>query len=181
MTTISYGNHQVDVTERPQWRPIQRCPFRSLRGLTPDKTWFDLQPMNPDTMWETHVLQPAGHTLPPAPLAAQEFLNCGARHAYVVEAWDGPNGVMRADLHGATADEPIHGLIDQFMAANDARLGGFPDVVAFWDDSRITLQELKLRGKDHIKPNQHTAADRLRECLGDRLDLSILVWGQGWP
>ena len=99
--------------------------------------------MNPDTMWETHVLQPAGHTLPPALLAAQEFLNCGARHAYVVEAWDGPNGVMRADLHGATADEPIHGLIDQFMAANEARLGGFPDVVAFWDDRRITLQELK--------------------------------------
>ena len=84
-------------------------------------------------------------------LAAQEFLNCGARHAYVVEAWDGPNGVMRADLHGATADEPIHRLIDQFMAANDSRLGGFPDVVAFWDDGQITLQELKLRGKDHIK------------------------------
>ena len=181
MTTIAYGNHHVEVTERPQWRPIQRCPFKSLRGLTPDTTWFDLKPMKPDSMWETHVLQPSGHALPPGVLAAQEFLNCGARHAYVVEAWDGPNGVMRADLHGANVDEPIHGLIQQFLAVSEGRLGGFPDVVAFWDDGRITLQELKLCGKDHIKSNQHATADRLRECLGDRLDLRILVWGQGWP
>ncbi len=177
MTTIAYGNQQVDVILRPQWQPIQRCPFKSLRSLTPDTSWFDLQPMNPDSMWETHVLQPSGHTIPPGLLAAQEFLNAGARHAYVVEAWDGPNGVMRADLHGANADEPIHGLIQQFLAVSEGRLGGFPDVVAFWDDGRITMQEVKLQGRNLLKGNQHAAADRLRGLLGNRLDLSILMWG----
>ena len=50
---------------------------------------------------------------------------------------------MRADWHGAGSDEPIHDLIDEFMAASDGRIGGFQDVVAFWDDGRISLQELE--------------------------------------
>ena len=77
------------------------------------------------------------------------------------------------------SDEPIHGLIDQFMAASDGRLGGFPDVVAFWDDGRINLQELKLSGKDALSAKQHKAVDRLRWLLGARAHLSVLKWGQG--
>ena len=64
------------------------------------------------------------------------------------------------------------------MASNNGLIGGFPDVVAFWDDGRISLQELKLSGKDALKPNQHDAADRLRDLLGTNADLSVLVWGQ---
>ena len=65
------------------------------------------------------------------------------------------------------------------MAASDGRIGGFPDVVAFWDDGRISLQELKLSRKDALSAKQHDAADRLRGLLGARADLSILEWGQG--
>ena len=86
---------------------------------------------------------------------------------------------MRADWYGAGSDEPIHGLIDQFMAASDGLIGGFPDVVAFWDDGRISLQEVKLSGKDELKANQYAAADRLRVLLGSRADLSVLHWGLG--
>ena len=64
------------------------------------------------------------------------------------------------------------------MAANEGRLGGFPDVVAFWDDGRVSLQELKLHRKDQLKAKQHAAADCLRSLLGDRLDLRVLEWGQ---
>ena len=133
MATIAYGSQDVPVVERPQWQPVFRCPYRRLRELTPTTTWFDLNPPSPDTLWETHVAQPSGTAMHPGVLAAQELINTGARHAYVVEAWDRRNGVMRADLHGASAVEPIHGLIDRFMKANEGRLGGFPDVVAFWD------------------------------------------------
>ena len=118
----------------------------------------------------------AGAPIPPAALAAQED---NSRWAYVVEAWEGRRGVMRADWYGAGSDEPIHGLIEQFMAASDGRIGGFPDVVAFWDDGRISLQELKLSGKDALKPKQHEAADRLRVLLGSRAELSVLEWGKG--
>ena len=97
----------------------------------------------------------------------------------VVEGFEGRQGVMRADWYGAGSDEPIHGLIDQFMAASDGRIGGFPDVVAFWDDGRISLQELKLSGKDALSSKQHQAADRLRDLLGTRAQLSVLEWGQG--
>ena len=178
MTTIAYGSQDVPVVERPQWQPVFRCPYRRLRELTPTTTWFDLNPPSPDKLWETHVAQPTGTAMHPGVLAAQELINTGARHAYVVEAWDGRNGVMRADLHGASADEPIHGLIDRFMKANEGRLGGFPDVVAFWDDGRVSLQELKLHRKDQLKAKQHAAADCLRSLLGDRLDLKVLEWGQ---
>ena len=89
--------------------------------------------------------------------------------------------MMRADWHGAGSDEPIHLLITHFMAASEGRIGGFPDVVAFWDDGRISLQELKLSGKDALKPKQHQAADRLQGLLGARAELSVLEWGQGDP
>ena len=129
------------------------------------------------------MAQALGAPIPPAALAAQAWINAGARSAFVVEAWEGGNGgkpgVMRADWHGAGNDEPIHGLIAQFMAASDGRIGGFPDVVAFWDDGRISLQELKLSKKDALSSKQHHAADRLRDLLGARAELSVLEWGQG--
>ena len=52
-------------------------------------------------------------------------------------------------------------------------------VEAFRDDGRISLQEVKLSGKDELKANQHAAADRLRVLLGSRADLSVLHWGLG--
>ena len=52
-------------------------------------------------------------------------------------------------------------------------------VEAFRDDGRISLQELKLSGKDELKANHHTAADRLRVLLGSRADLSVMYWGLG--
>ena len=88
-------------------------------------------------------------------------------------------GAGRADWHGTSSDEPIHGLIVQFMAVSEGRIGGFPDVVAFWDDGRISLQEMKLSGKDALKLKQHQAADRLRKLLGAKAELSVLEWGQG--
>ena len=127
------------------------------------------------------MAQELGAPVPPAALAAQEWINAGARSAYVVEAWEGRRGVMRADWYGAGSDEPIHGLIDQFMAASEGRIGGFPDVVAFWDDGRISLQVLKLSGKDALKPKQHQAADRLRDLLGARAQLSDLEWTMDKP
>ena len=125
------------------------------------------------------MAQELGAPIPPAALAAQEWINAGARSAYVVEAWEGRRGVMRVDWYGANGDEPIHGLIEQFMAASDGRIGGFPDVVAFWDDGRISLQELKQSGKDSLSAKQHQAADRLRGLLGATAELSVLEWGQG--
>ena len=178
MTTIAYGNQSVPLHQRPHWRPVPYSRWRRLKGLTPTSRWFDLPPASAN-QWETHVAQGLGPPIPPAALAAQEWINAGARSAYVVEAFEGRQGVMRADWYGAGSDEPIHGLIDQFMAASDGRLGGFPDVVAFWDDGRISLQELKLSGKDALKPKQHAAADRLRELFGARAELSVLEWGQG--
>ena len=65
------------------------------------------------------------------------------------------------------------------MEASDGRIGGFPDVVAFWDDDRISLQELKLSGQDVLSAKQHQAADRLRVLLGSKAELSVLEWGQG--
>lgn len=177
MPTITYGSQDIPLIERPEWQPVTRCPYRNLRELTPTTTWFDLTPVNPETVWETHVAQPSGVALPPSLLAAQEWMNAGARRSYVVEAWDGPEAVMRADLHGPHPSEPIHELINQFIAMNGGLIGGFPDVVGFWDNGRISLQELKHNRKDHLKPNQHAAADRLRALLGDRLDLSVMVWG----
>ena len=97
----------------------------------------------------------------------------------MVEAWEGRQGVMRADWYGAGSDEPIHELIDQFMAAHEGRIGGFPDVVAFWDNGQINLQELKPSGKDALSAKQHQAADRLRVLLGAKAELSVLEWGQG--
>ena len=179
MTSIAYGNQSVPLHQRPHWRPVPRCPYRRLKDLTPSSRWFDLPPANAETLWETHVAQALGAPIPPAALAAQAWINAGARSAYVVEAWDGPQGVMRADWYGAGSDEPIHGLIAHFMAASEGRIGGFPDVVAFWDDGQISLQELKLSGKDALSTKQHQAADRLRDLLGARAQLSVLEWGQG--
>ena len=48
-------------------------------------------------------------------------------------------------LQWAWCDEPIHKLIDQSMAAGDGGIRGLPDVVAFWDDGLISLQQLKRR------------------------------------
>ena len=178
IATIAYGNQTVPLQQRPHWRPVTHCPYRRLRELTPTNRWFDLPAANPETLWETHVAHEMGAPIPPDVLAAQEWINAGARSAYVVEVWEGCQGVMRTDWHGASSDEPIHGLIEQFMAASDGRIGGFPDVVAFWDDGRLSLQELKLSGKDALSAKQHGAADRLRALLGARAQLSVLEWGQ---
>ncbi len=87
-------------------------------------------------------------------MADQEWIHAGGLSAYVVEAWEGGNngrpGVMRAVGYGAGRDEPIQGLIDQFIAASDGQ---------------INLQELKLSGRDALSANQHQAADRLRELF----------------
>ena len=131
---MTYGSQEVPLVERPHWQPVFRCPYRRLRELTPTTTWFDLNPPNPDTLWETHAAQPSGTAIHPGVLAAQELINTGARHAYVVEAWDGRNGVMRADLHGASADEPIHGLIDQSWRPMKAGL----EVFRMWWPSGMT-------------------------------------------
>ena len=135
-TTIAYGNQTVPLQQRPHWRPVRGCAWRRLKGLTPTTRWFDLATSSKE-QYETHVAQELGAPIPPAGLAAQEWVNAGARSAYVVEAFEGGNrgrpGVMRADWYGAGSDEPIHGLIDQFMAASDGLIGGFLDVVAFWD------------------------------------------------
>jgi len=178
IATIAYGNQSVPLHQRPNWRPVPRSRWRRLKGLTPTTRWFELPPASAK-QWETHVAQELGAPIPPTALAAQEWINAGARSAYVVEAFEGRQAVMRADWYGAGSDEPIHGLIDQFMAASDGLIGGFPDVVAFWEDGRISLQEIKLSGGDDIKANQHAAADRLRALLGPRAELSVLKWGQG--
>ena len=86
---------------------------------------------------------------------------------------------MRADGYGAGSDAPIRSLIEQYMVASDGRIGGFLDVMTFRDDGRISLQELKLSGKDELKATHHTAADRLRVLLGSRADLCVLHWGLG--
>ena len=178
MATMTYGSQTVQIIERPDWQPISKCPCRRINQLTPDKTWFDLKPELSE--YETHVMQPSGVPVPPGLLAAQELINAGARHAYVVEAYYKHKAVMRADLHGASADEPIHELIKRFRAANEGRIGGFPDVAGFWDDGRVSLQELKLHRKDQLSAKQHAAADCLRSLLGDHLDLKVLEWGQDW-
>ncbi len=150
ITTIAYGNQTLPLQQRSHWRPVPRCPYRRLKELTPTSRWFDLPAANAETLWETHVAQELGAPIPPAALAAQEWINAGARSAYVVEAWEGRQGMMRADWYGAGRDEPIHGLIEQFIAASDGQ---------------INLQELKLSGRDALSANQHQAADRLRELF----------------
>ena len=126
IATIAYGNQSVPLQQRPQWRPLPRCPYRRLKELTPTSLLFDLLAANPETLWETHVAQELGKPVPPAALAAQEWINAGARSAYVVETWEGRRGVMRADWYGAGSDEPIRGLIDQFMAATKGRPSTWP-------------------------------------------------------
>ena len=134
INSIAYGNQAVPLQQRPHWRPVRGCAWRRLKGLTPTTRWFELAAASKE-QYETHVAQELGPPIPPAVLAAQEWINAGALSAYVVEAFAAGNrgrpGVMRADWYRAGSDEPIHGLLDQFMAASDGLMGGFPDVVAF--------------------------------------------------
>ena len=60
MTSITYGNQNVPLHQRPHWRPVPRCPYLRLKDLTPTSRWFDLSHANAETLWETHVAQALG-------------------------------------------------------------------------------------------------------------------------
>ena len=83
---------------------------------------------------------------------------------------------MRADWYGPS-DEPIHGLIEQFGGKRRPDRG-FPDVVAFWDDGHVSLQELKLSGKDALEPN-NTRPRIACGSVGSRAELSVLSGEEG--
>ena len=109
-----------------------------------------------------------------------EWINAGARLAYVVEAFEGRHGVMRAliGMEPPAMNRSMALLINSWPQAM-AGLRGFSDVVAFWDDGRISLQELKLSGKDALRQTQPTRRRSLADAVGPRAELSVLEWGKG--
>jgi hypothetical protein len=77
---------------------------------------------------------------------------------------------------------PIEGLwgivLNDLIAANGGRIGGFPDVIGQRNDGTVVLCELKARAsKDRLQTNQHDFANAAVSALGERVELMVVVWG----
>lgn len=175
---MQLGSLEVEAELRPHWEPSFGCPNRYFHNLAPGASWWDLPEADPAKASQTFVVQRDTAPIPPDVLAARELLAAGACTAYAIDLWGGSACLMDADMRGVAPTADIRVLLQLFHQANGQSLGGFPDVAAFWADGTITLRELKLHNKDRLGEKQHRAADVLRQLIGPKLDLRVLVWGQ---
>jgi len=171
--TIRYGDIEVPLHRRP-WKAGPRTPYRKTYALKPGQHWLDAG--ETPKQWEHYVLLDDGSQVPVGGLIAREFIADGAESAYFVELW---HGVVFVD-HDLMCVEPPSKAVE-FLATMKAALGGLrglPDVMAFFPDGRLCLQEAKNVGsKDKIQPSQHRFANVARSIFGDRVSFGVTEWG----
>lgn len=173
--TIAWGNEIARLEFRPAWQGISR-PWRHLARLRPDQSWFDLPEPDIAAQSQVYVAQASTPPIPPEAMAAMDLMAAGASEAFAIENWLGI-GVMNHELIGARREHRIWELIEAYKTASGKAMGGgFPDVIAFWPDQRVSACEVKIRGKDRLNRNQIDAVTQLRSLLGDRLELRIFEW-----
>jgi hypothetical protein len=177
---MRFGNEEVEELLRPGWEPERKCLCRNFSKLKDGETWNECPYVGPNT-WQTFVIEQGNPPLPAEIFVARELKEAGASLAYVVEAYWSPPGVMDHAMYGTKATDSINVLLRLYKQANKGSYGGFPDVIAFWDNGIISAREVKLFKGDSIKENQHNAANTLREMIGSKLDLKVVTWGHDFP
>jgi hypothetical protein len=163
------------VEFRPDWVGV-KSPWRRLAALKAGEDWFDLPEPAMKSQSQIDVRQIATPPIPPEAVAARELLARGATESFAIENWLGL-GVMSHELKGVARENRLWRLIEDYKwISGTPRGGGFPDVVAFWPDGRVSVCEVKVRGGDRLNSNQLNGVWAFRELLGDRLDLRVFEW-----
>lgn len=172
---VSWGDETAQLIFRASWKGV-RSPWRHLARLNAGDSWFSLPEPDPSAQSQIYVVQPSGDPIPPEAMAAKELIAIGADEAFVIENWLGI-GVMDHQLIGTSRDHRIWTLIEDYKRlSRKSGGGGFPDVVGFWPNQKVSFCEVKIRGEDRLNRNQIEAVRHLRTLLGHRLDLRIFEW-----
>lgn len=171
----SWAQETARVEFRPDWVGVH-SPWRHLAALKAGENWFDLPEPEMQSQSQIDVRQVATPPIHPAAMAARELLALGATEPIAIENWLWL-GVMSHELKGVARQHRIWRLTeDDTRISGKLRSGGFPDVVAFWPDGRVSVCEVKVRWGDRLNSNQLNGVWALRELLGDRLDLRVFEW-----
>ena len=190
---VRFGSGSVPVY-RGDWEPapeaLCRQSYWKTYELKPGQSWFDLPMATGGKQVEAYAMDELGRAVPVGAMVAGDLKSSGATDVAFVALWTG--GVVLVDENlvcivraqarspsrpqiGSPAGNALWQIVNK-VEKTPQGLRGFPDVLALFPGGRIIFREIKRRRKDRIRPNQHEAADRLREVFGSRARLAIVEW-----
>lgn len=200
-TTVMFGGLPVPMYRRRWKTTSQKLPYRKTYDLKPGQHWKDVGETT--KQWEYYVLlndkapksdaidipivypqdrQLGLSCIPAGAAIARELFSEGATFVCFTELWAGKRVLVGADLICLPETGEIAGLVSDLRVATNRRLlGGLPDVIALFPNGRVVMRDAKhvtKKYKDRLGDKQHSFASAARQLLGDRLDLSIVEWGQ---
>ena len=175
MALIDWGPEKAKLHLIDFWEGVS-SPYRRLARIKPGQSWFEL-PQEPVVSASQHYVKRIdSDPIPPEAAAAQLLMGQGALEAFVIENWSGI-GIMSHALMGVSDQCKIWGLINKYKTeSNRSKGGGFPDVVAYWPDGKVSICEVKIKGKDHLTHKQKTGVKFLKRILAEKLDLRVFEW-----
>lgn len=153
-------------------------PYRRTYLLKPGQHWRDAPEIS--TLWE-HYVQLPFEVFPAGAMVARELVAEGADSAVWTECYGRGRCVLMSSSLVCVDIEELGELGRVLLAARDrngGRWAGLPDAIGFFADGRVAMRDAKVVSKDRVSATQHAFARAARLVLGDRLDLSVVEWGQ---
>lgn len=170
---MKFGDREIQEMTF-QWEVAPLVPMRKLYTLNVGQH-VDEAPTteNQHELWVMWDGRPI-----PAGAALCRELKSDMDWIFFTETWGAQMRLFDSELICRPLEEPWGPVIEELIAANGGRIGGFPDVIGKRHDGRVVLCELKARdSKDRLQKNQHEFADAATNLLGESLDLMVVVWG----
>lgn len=173
--TITYGNEQVPLLERPWKRRKSIIPYYRLEMMKPGQNW---RQMTAPCDYTEHYVQLDDGPVPVGVMISRELREQGAICAVCTDVTFGRLTLVDPELICIEASSPLSDLLESLRLANNGSLGGLPDAVAIFPDGRVAMREAKVAKKgDRLNKAQHAFAPVARQLLGEKLDLAVVEWG----
>jgi hypothetical protein len=172
--TITYGNEQVPLLERPWKRRNTMVPYYRIERMKPGQKWHD---MTDPCKYSEHYVQLADGPIPVGVMIARELRDEGAIVAMCTDMTLNRLTLLTPDLICVEPIPPLSELLDALRAANEGSLAGLPDAIAIFPDGSVAMREAKVAKKDRLNRPQHAFAPVARRLLGGKLDLAVVEWG----
>lgn len=168
------GDQDVPVYQF-DWKAGERQPYRKTYSLVPGQSWWDAEIT--DKQFENYAFDDDGNQIPVGALIARQLVKEGAKFAVFTEMWARKFVMVDQDLNCVSPSSQAEEVLVKIKAANDNKLGGFPDVFAIHPDGKLSFREAKsIKAKDRVGPKQHEFANLLRSLFGSKVDLGVVEW-----
>lgn len=157
------------------WKAGEAQPYRKTYNLLPGQSWWDAE--TTDQQFENYALDDGGCQIPVGALIAKQLIREGANFAVFTEMWAGKFVMIDHELNCVSPNSQAEGVLAKIKAANDNKLGGFPDVFAIHPDGKLLFREAKsVKAKDRLGQKQHEFANLLRSLFGAKVDFGVVEW-----